>query len=137
MMKLLPSSIPLYIGLTTHKKVIGAQEAAEEPLKQYHCLHCQKALTLENNNVEYCFIHLDKTTEYNCVYCLREYNKITHENELAIFWSWLSPLIKETRWRCVLCEHDYNGIKQCPVCTKGIYSIPAPKIRKRPHCVNQ
>ncbi|WP_269815060.1 hypothetical protein [Providencia rettgeri] len=35
MVKLLPTSILLYIGLALQLKSIGAQEAAEEPLKHY------------------------------------------------------------------------------------------------------
>ncbi|WP_241542218.1 hypothetical protein [Moellerella wisconsensis] len=49
MMKRLPASIPLYIGLTTQKSI----SALKKPLKQYHCPHWQNKLTLENNYLDY------------------------------------------------------------------------------------
>ncbi|HGN1933639.1 TPA: putative zinc ribbon protein [Providencia rettgeri] len=110
----------LYISQQKH---ISAQEAAKEALRQYICPHYQGKLTLENYNVEYWFIHLDNEAEQKCIYCQAEFNKLFREQELANWGRWLPPLIKVTHWYCVLCQYNYMGLKQCPCCQQGIYSI--------------
>ncbi|MDD9341264.1 MAG: putative zinc ribbon protein [Providencia heimbachae] len=122
MMKNLPASIRLHIGLTSQLKPIGAQEAAEEPLKQYQCPHCQDKLVLNNNHIEYWFVHIDNVAEQKCLYCQAEFNQLRRDQALAQCWRWLAPLVPVTQWYCVLCQQSYSGMKGCPCCQQGIYS---------------
>ncbi|UNH31387.1 zinc-ribbon domain-containing protein [Moellerella wisconsensis] len=123
MMKNFPASIRLHIGLTSQLKPIGAQEAAEAPLKQYQCPHCRGKLVLDNNHIGYWFVHVDNKAEQKCPYCQVEFNKLLREQELANWGRWLPPLELVTQWHCVLCHLDYRGAKCCSSCQQGIYSI--------------
>ncbi|HIE0659590.1 TPA: putative zinc ribbon protein [Providencia rettgeri] len=136
MMKLLPASIPLYIGLTSQLKSIGAQEAAEEPLKHYQCPHCQDKLVMDNNHIEYWFVHTDNVAEQKCLYCQAEFNQLAREEEFARRWRWLQPLEPVVQWHCVLCHLDYRGVKCCPSCQQGIYSTEPRLINHTPLSVH-